>query len=411
MSETNWAGNVTYGAARLHRPATLDELRRIVAAARRLRVLGARHSFNAIADSDDLVTLAGLPTDVRVERAAGTVTVAGAMTYGALATALRPAGLALHNMASLPHISIAGAVATATHGSGDTSGNLATAVTALELLTSGGELVTVERGDPDFDGLVVALGAAGVVTRLTLDVEPAYEVRQRVFEQLAWERLHEHFDAVTAAGDSVSVLTRFGECVDAVWVKRRVTGAPEDVEPDLFGARASTADRHLIAGLDPAATTPQLGRPGLWSDRLPHFRMGYTPSSGAELQSEYLVPRAHALPAIDAVRALGDRITPLVQGCEIRTIAADGLWMSPQYGVDTVGLHFTWRPEPDAVARVLAALEDALAPFSARPHWGKLFLGCAGPLYPRRDDFAALIARYDPRGVFVNPWLSRYVFG
>jgi xylitol oxidase len=187
MSETNWAGNVTYGAARLHRPATLDELRRIVAAARRLRVLGARHSFNAIADSDDLVTLAGLPTDVRVERAAGTVTVAGAMTYGALATALRPAGLALHNMASLPHISIAGAVATATHGSGDTSGNLATAVTALELLTSGGELVTVERGDPDFDGLVVALGAAGVVTRLTLDVEPAYEVRQRVFEGLSWD--------------------------------------------------------------------------------------------------------------------------------------------------------------------------------------------------------------------------------
>jgi xylitol oxidase len=267
-------------------------------------------------------------------------------------------------------------------------------------VTSSGEVVRVARGDEDFDGLVVGLGALGAVTRITLDVEPAYELRQRVFEDLEWDALHEHFDAITAAGDSVSILTHWGARVDAVWVKSR-----EDVR-ELFGARPATVERHLIIGVDPANTTPQLGVPGLWSDRLPHFRMGFTPSHGEEVQSEYLVPRAHAPAAIEALRRLADRIAPLLQVCEIRTIAADRLWMSPQYERDTVGFHFTWRPEQQAVERVPAEIEPALAPFDARPHWGKLFLAPAGHHYERRPDFARLVERYDPRGAFRNAWLE-----
>jgi xylitol oxidase len=300
VTQVNWAGNYTYRAERLHRPSSLEQLRAIVAAAPRVRVLGTRHSFNDIGDSSELVTLAALPPDVVVDRAAGTVAFGAGITYGALAEALNREGLALHNLASLPHISVAGAIATATHGSGDANGNLATAVAAIELVTSSAELVTVSRGDADFDGLVVGLGALGAVTRLTLDVEPAYRVRQRVFEGLAWDALCEHFDEISASGYSVSVFTRWRSTADQVWVKSRVTDAPEQVRSELFGAPAATVDRHPILGVDAVNCTPQLGRPGLWSDRLPHFRLGFTPSSGEELQSELLLPREHAVGAIAA---------------------------------------------------------------------------------------------------------------
>jgi xylitol oxidase len=411
---TNWAGTHTYRAGVLHRPSTLDEVREIVAAAPHVRVLGSRHSFTDIGDSEQLVSLDGLPADVAVDRTNGTVSFGAALRYGELAEALHPEGLALHNLASLPHISVAGAVATATHGSGDANGNLATAVAGLELVTSDGEVVTVQRGDPDFDGMVVGLGALGAVTRLTLDVEPAYEIRQRVFEGLAWHALFEHYDAITAAGHSVSVFTRWGETTDQVWIKSRVGDAPEDVRPDLFGAVAATVDRHPILGIDPVNATAQLGRRGRWSDRLPHFRMGFTPSAGEEIQSEYLMPRRHAVAAIKAVRALGDALRPVLQVCEIRTVAADRLWMSYQYETDTVALHFTWTREPEAVARVLVDLEAALEPFEPRPHWGKLFVADAAaiaPRYERRPDFTRLVERLDPRGAFRNAWLERNVLG
>ena len=398
----------------VHHPSTLEELRAIVAAAPRVRAAGSGHSFNDIADAPELVSLSALPADIAVDRSAATVSLGGGVTYGELAHALRDEGLALHNLASLPHISVAGAVATATHGSGDANGNLATAVAALELVTSSGDVLTAARGAADFDGMVVGLGALGVVTRLTLDVEPAYEVRQRVFEGLAWERLFEHFDAITAGGYSVSVLTRWGAEVDQVWVRSRVTDAAESVLPDLFGARPATVDRHPILGLDPVHCTPQLGRAGSWSDRLPYFRMGFTAGSGQELQSEYLVAREHAVAAIDAVRALGDRIRPVLQVCEIRTVAADRLWMSPQYRRDTVGIHFTWTLEPAGVVRVLGDLEPALAPFAPRPHWGKLFLADAATIaarYERLPDFARLLETLDPRGAFRNAWLEAHVLG
>src|SRR3954454_17541048 len=388
-----WAGTYTYRAEQLHRPASLAELQEIVAAAPKVHVLGSRHSFTDIADSTELITLEALrtteamPAAVVVDPDAGTVSFGAGMKYGELAEVLTDEGLALANLASLPHISVAGAVATATHGSGVGNGNLATAVAAMELVTSDGELRRLVRGDADFPGAVVGLGALGVVTRLTLDVQPAYEVRQSVFEDLSWNRLAWHFEEIVSSGYSVSVFTMLRDTVDRVWVKSRShEAAPES----MFDARPATVDRHPIPGLDPTPSTPQLGRPGPWSDRLPHFRMGFTPSAGEEIQSEYLVPREHALAAIDAVRELAERITPLLMVCEIRTIAGDDLWMSTAYGRDSVGLHFTWRREPVAVEAVLAELERALTPFGARPHWGKLFLATANeaaPLYERYADF------------------------
>ena len=409
MSEagSNWAGTYAYRAQALHRPETVEHLQELVARTQRVRVLGSRHSFSDIADSAELVSLDALPAEIVVD--GGTVTCGAAVRYGELAEVLHAEGVALHSLASLPHISVAGAVATATHGSGDTSGNLATAVAGLELVTSGGDVLTARRGDADFDGLVVGLGALGAVTRVTLDVEPAYEMAQRVYEGLTWDALFGHFDAITAAGDSVSVFTLWEE-TSSVWVKSRAD-APRD---ELFGALPATGERHPIPGLDPVHCTRQQGVPGRWSDRLPHFQMGFTPSAGEEIQSEYLVARTHAPAAIAAVRALGDAVRPALQVTEIRTVAADRLWLSPQYGQDTVGIHFTWKREPELVSRLIGAIEVALAPFAARPHWGKLFHTGAATIadrYERLPDFRRLAERLDPRGAFRNDWLERHVLG
>jgi alditol oxidase len=412
VTEVNWAGTHAYRAARIHRPSTVEEVREIVARAPRIRVLGSRHSFSDVADSAELVTLEGLPADAVVDRERMTVSVGAGVKYGELAEALNAEGLALRNLASLPHISVAGAIATATHGSGDANGNLATAVAGLELVTSDGELIDVARDDADFEGLVVGLGALGAVVRISVAIEPSYEIRQRVFERLAWDALFEHFDAIAATGYSVSVFTRWGEDVEQVWIKSRVTDAPEEVRDELFGAVAATVDRHPIIGLDPVNCTPQLGVPGLWSDRLPHFRMGFTPSKGDEIQSEYFVPRPQAVAAIEAMRGLGDRLEPLLLVSEIRTMAADRLWMSPQYGQDTAAFHFTWKREPEAVLRALADVEAVLRPFGARPHWGKVFVARASdiaPLYERLGDFVGLVERLDPREAFRNAWLEERV--
>ncbi|MGA2757548.1 MAG: D-arabinono-1,4-lactone oxidase [Solirubrobacteraceae bacterium] len=413
MREVNWAGNVVYTAEHVQRPASVDELRELLARAPRIHVLGSRHSFNTIADSSELVSLRGLPCELDVDRAAGTVTCSGAITYGELARELAAERLALANLGSLPHISLAGSVSTATHGSGDRCGNLATAVAGLELVTSTGELIRARRGDPDFDGLVVGLGALGAITRVTLDVEPAYEVSQVVYEGLSWQALDESFDELTAAGYSVSVFTRWGDEAGQLWVKRRVNA--EIAAPrELFGARAAAAQVHPIPGGDPAACTPQLGAAGPWHDRLSHFRLEFTPSAGEELQSEYLLARADARAAIEALRRLAPQIRPLLHIGEIRTVAADELWMSPEYRRDAVGLHFTWLREERRVESLLAQIEAALAPLHPRPHWGKLFLARAdaiAPRYERHADFVALQARLDPRGAFCNDWLAERVLG
>jgi xylitol oxidase len=409
---TNWAGNHTYHAARVHEPETIEELQRLVAAGGRLKALGSRHSFNDVADTPGAqISLARLGPAPVLDPERRTVTVGGGIRYGELARELHRAGFALHNLASLPHISVAGACATATHGSGNGNGNLATAVRELELVVAGGERVTLsrERDGERFNGAVVHLGALGVVSQLTLDVVPAFEVRQDVYLDLPLDALESHFDAITGRGYSVSLFTDWQtDTVNQVWVKRLADGAPSEAE--LFGARPAPCRMHPIAALSAEACTEQRGIPGPWHERLPHFRLDHTPSAGEELQSEYFVARQHALAAVRAVAALRERLAPLLLISEVRTIAADSLWMSPCYGQACVALHFTWKKDWPAVRELLPELETRLAPLNARPHWGKLFTmppERLDALFPRLADFRALARAFDPRGQFRNTFLER----
>lgn len=419
VSERNWAGNLAYSAARFHRPATVEQVQAIVRASSKLRALGSRHSFNTIADTPaDLVSLERLDKLVALDRERGTVTVEAGIKYGHLGAYLHGEGFALHNMASLPHISVAGACATATHGSGDRNGNLATAVTALEFVAADGELVALsrERDGDTFLGAVVGLGALGVVTRMTLAVEPAFSVQQEVYVDLPVAQLEANFEAIESGAYSVSLFTDWQRnTVNEVWLKRRLPGdAALPVAAELFGATLATNALHPIAALSAESCTIQEGIPGPWHERLPHFRMEFTPSSGDELQTEYFVPRHHALAAMRAVAALRDRLAPVLMISEVRTIAADALWMSPCYGQECVGLHFTWQPNWTAVQALLPLIEQQLAPFEPRPHWGKVFTMPAAQVqarYPRLADFRALLRQYDPQGKFRNAFVDTYIFG
>jgi len=401
----NWAGNHVYRAAEVHRPATVAQMREIVARAPRVHALGTRHSFSDVGDATELVALDAVAAEVDVDRQAGAVTCSAWLRYGELAEALAEHGVALHNLASLPHISIAGAIATATHGSGDRYGNLATAVTALDVLGSDGEIAHVARGDVDFDGAVVNLGSLGVMLGVTLAIEPAYEVSQTVYERLGWDALEANFDAVTSAGDSVSLFTTYARPhVEQVWVKRRLpVAAPAPAE--LFSAASAVADVHPIAGVSAENCTPQLGVAGPWWERLPHFKMGFTPSSGDELQSELFVARSDALAAIGVLRGLAGELAPSLQISEIRTIAADSLWMSPHYERDSMAFHFTWQRDVPQAMAIINRVETALSEFAPRPHWGKLFTTPAR--YPRQQDFLDLLDRFDPTHKFRNAWFDR----
>lgn len=415
LEKTNWAGNVVFGASRRVAPTSIEELQVVVAGCGRARPVGTRHSFNTIADTTGtLISTARLPGLIRVDPGAGEVTVSAGTRYATLARELHAQGFALPNLASLPHISVAGACATATHGSGDRNGNLATSVVALELVTATGDLRTLRRGvDPDFAGQVVALGALGVVVAVTLDLVPTFQVRQDVYQGLTRAALLDHVEEIFSAAYSVSAFTDWSSTPSRLWVKRRVvegTGEADPAPVEMFGARAVHHPAHPVPGLDPVHTTPQLGIPGPWHERLPHFRPGFTPSAGDELQSEYFVARRHAAAAIEAIHRIGDRIRPALQISELRTIAADDLWLSPAYRRDAMSLHFTWLPDEAAVARALAAIEHQLAPFDPRPHWGKVFTLPARTIRascPRATDFLQLAERHDPTGTFRNPYLAR----
>ena len=418
-ARTNWSGNLVYGARRFFVPETVDEAQAIVRAAQKLRALGSRHCFNRIADTGDTqVSLERLNRVVSLDRAAARVTVEGGIRYGELGPWLHAEGYALANLASLPHISIAGACATAAHGSGVRLGGLATAVAAIEFIDADGDLVTLSRDkDPDtFPGAVVSLGALGVITRLTLDVEPAFDVRQDVYRALPFAALEPHFDEIMAAGYSVSLFTDWrGEAVDQVWVKSKLAGGEKfEPAPSLFGARPATKNMHPLPALDAVHCTEQMGVPGPSYDRLPHFRMGFKPAIGEELQVEYFVPSEHAVEAVGTLHRWGDRMAPLLMVSEVRTIAADDLWMSPCYRQPCVAFHFSFRLDAPALDKFLPGLEEALAPFAPRPHWGKVFTmppETVRARYPKLPAFRNLLDARDPKGKFRNAFVERYVFG
>ncbi|MDE0460778.1 MAG: FAD-binding protein [Caldilineaceae bacterium] len=447
MSQRNWSENIRFASAEIHAPPTVEALQEIVRASRKVRVLGARHSFNDAAAIDAQVDVDGtqevsgdpswayislenLDAPVEFDHESGTVTCSGGITYGELCTQMHAEGVALHNTASLPHITVAGACSTGTHGSGDGNGNLATAVVGLELVTADGDLklMTLEKDREDFEGSVVALGGLGVVTRMTLAMEPAYSMQQYVYNDLPSTTLYENFDEIMSRAYSVSLFPDWqGDTVNQVWYKHRtgrwgVNGQqatePEAVDlglpSELYSAKAASTHLHPVPELSAEGLTLQMGIPGAWHDRLHHFQIDSTPASGDELQTEYFVPRAHAVPALQAVEGLRDRFRSMLWISEIRSVAADRLWLSQSYGTPTIGIHFSWRKNWPAVREVMPLVEEALAPFEVRPHWGKLFSMAPKQVqaaYPRMEDFKALLGSADPEGKFRNGYLDRYVFG
>jgi alditol oxidase len=409
----NWAGNIAFSTGQIERPASIEELQAIVRRANRIRVLGSGHSFNRIADTDGgLVSLSALSGIRKIDHAARTVTIEGGTTYAQLLPALHDAGYALENLASLPHITVAGAVSTATHGSGNGNRNLAAAVAGLELVTANGEIIHRQRGEPDFDGMVVGLGALGLVSALTLDIVPTFDIRQTVYLRLPLETLLANFDAVTGAAYSVSLFTRWqGDQIDQVWLKALATAG--EPAATLFGAPAADAPRHPLPGMDPGNCTLQMGVAGPWHERLLHFPIGFLASAGAELQSEHFVSRTVATRAIQALHAVQERFAPALFASEIRTIATDTLWLSPMQGQDMVGFHFTWKPEWERTLEAVHCVEEALAPFAPRPHWAKVFSLPAEVIrarYPRLPDFVALSNRLDPAGKFRNRFVNDLIF-
>ena len=438
MSLRNWSENIRFSSAPIHAPQTVEELQEIVRASRKVRVLGARHSFNDLAAIDGqadgdpethepveesswaYISLEKLNAPVTFDSSRGTVTCGAGITYGELCQRMHVEGVALHNMASLPHITVAGACATGTHGSGDGNGNLSTAVVGLELVTANGELrsLTHEENRETFEGAVVALGGLGVVTRVTLATEPAFAMQQYVYEDMASVDLYEHFDEVMSSAYSVSLFPDWqdGTC-NQVWLKHR-TGLWEEIatsdtpssgtEPvqdtilgqkELYGAKAAGTDLHPVTNLSPVGLTPQMGVPGPWHDRLPHFSVDSTPASGDELQTEFFVPRVHAVPALKAVEGLRDRFKSLLWISEVRSVAADRLWLSQSYGTPTIGIHFSWRKNWPALRELLPVVEEALSPYEVRPHWGKLFTLAPAQVqaaYPMMDQFRSLLQSFDP---------------
>ena len=406
---TNWAGNVAFAAPGFYRPSSLSELQALVARSARIRVLATGHSFNDLADSPGAqVSLAGLPPEVSVDSAASVARVAAGLSYAELAVRLDARGFALRNLASLPHISVGGATATATHGSGTANQNLAAAVVGLTLVTADGDLMELDSAD----GAVVHLGALGVVSSLTVALVPSFDVSQRVYENLPLEVLDDRFTDVMTSAYSVSLFTDWrAPRLTQVWIKQRLdVPAPLIQEASWFTATPASAARNPVPGASPDACTVQLGVPGRWYDRLPHFRPEFKPSAGDELQSEYLLPVAHAVPALHALNQIRDRLAPVLQICEIRVVAADQLWLSPCYRQDSVAFHFTWIADAAAARPVVMLAERQLAPFGPRPHWGKVFTTPREDLrapYERLPDFLDLMRRFDPSGKFRNAYTAR----
>jgi alditol oxidase len=413
----NWAGNLTYRAKDLVEPATVEEVQQSLAENANVRVLGTRHCFNKIADTNaTLLSTAKLNKVIAIDRKNKTVTVEGGMRYGEFCKDLHDAGFAIHNLASLPHISVAGAIATATHGSGMKNGNLATNVVAMELVTPKGEILNISRDkNPEiFNGAVVSLGCLGVVTKLTLDLVPAFDVRQDVFLNLPMAHLKTNLVELMSGGYSVSLFTDWqSDSINQVWVKNAVkSGAPFESRGEYYGAASADRNVHPILSMSPENCTEQMGVPGPWYERLPHFKMGFTPSSGEELQAEYFVPVKSAVDAVQAIAVLRNEIRPYILITEIRSIAADEFWVSPCYRQASIAIHFTLKQDIPGVNQLLPEIEKALAPFNARPHWGKLFTMDAKTLrsrYPRLDDFKNLVLKMDPEKKMRNEFVDQYV--
>lgn len=413
---SNWAGNLNYGTKNVYYPKTVEEVQEVVKQCSKLKALGSKHSFNTIANSkDNLLSLSDLNKVISLDTNNHLITVESGARYGDFAPYLDQHGYALENLASLPHITVAGATATGTHGSGVTHGNLSSQVAAIEFVNAKGDIVNLSKKDGDkFYGAVVNLGALGVVTKVTLNVIPTFKMKQVVYRNMPIDALKDHFADVEAKGYSVSLFTNWAnKNINEVWIKSIANANDAPADKELYGATLATKNMHPVEDQSAENTTDQMGVPGTWYERMPHFKMGFKPSTGKELQAEFFVPIEHAYEAIMAVETLHEKITPHLFITEIRTIKADDLWMSPCYKQTSVTIHFTFKQETDAVMQLLPLIEQQLMPFNVKPHWAKLFTLDPKILqsrYAKLADFKQLVASYDPDGKFRNDFLAKNLY-
>jgi xylitol oxidase len=399
----NWSKNVDFNDRAYLQTESLAELQELIRTHQKIRARGTAHCFNEIANTSSYaINLSQMPKTITVDPEKKSVFVAAGLTYGELAPVLHAQGWALSNMASLPHISIAGSISTGTHGSGIKNQNLANQVLSLDLVTAEGELRRIDRTNPAFNALVVGLGLGGIVYQYELKIERTYEIRQVIYPEIPLDVLQRNFDQIMGTAYSVSYFTDWSSAqVGNLWCKFR----DNEVIPESVGGSIKADKKyHPIPSVDPVACTEQLGVAGDWHDRLSHFKLEFTPSVGEEIQSEFFIDRKDALAAIEAVVQLGAEITPLLWITELRTIAADNLWLSGAFERDTLAIHFTWK-KTDAIYPVIEKVEAALRPFNYRPHWGKVFTADAEYLksvYPKLGEFKALVEALDPTHKFEN---------
>ena len=412
----NWAKNLTYSTNKVAYPTSTEAVQAMVKKTTKIRGLGSRHSFNAIADSQhQQICPKEMKSQIELNETAKTITVDAGLRYGDFCEELHEKGYALHNLASLPHISVAGACATSTHGSGVNNGSLATAVRAFELVKANGEVVQISRATDEalFNGAIVGLGGLGIITKLTLDVLPTFQMQQVVYQDMPMAALATHFETVMSSAYSVSLFTDWkNKNVNEVWIKSRIDAKEVVTGEEYFGGKLADRDLHPVITQSAESCTEQMGVEGAWYQRLPHFKMGFTPSSGDELQAEFFVSLENGYAAMAAVEQLHEKISPHLFISEIRTIAADNFWMSPCYKKACVAIHFTFKPHKEAVYQLIPQIEAALAPFGVRPHWGKLFTLAPAVLQSRIErlgDFKDLLREFDPSQKFVNAFLQKNI--
>ena len=406
----NWSKNVEFNDKSYLQPTSLVELQELIRTNPKVRARGTAHCFNEIANTSSVaVNLAKMPRVIDVSSESSSVKVSAGLTYGELAPELHNQGWALSNLASLPHISIAGSISTGTHGSGIQNQNLPNQVLSFDMVTAEGELRHINRTNPAFNALVVGLGLGGIIYQYELRIEPTFEVRQVIYPEIPLDVLQRNFDQIMGTAYSVSYFTDWSSAqVGNLWCKFR----DSEVIPDSIGGSAKADTKyHPIASVDPVACTEQREVPGNWHERLPHFKLEFTPSVGEEIQTEFFVDRKDSAAAIEAVSQLGAEITPLLWITELRTFAADNLWLSGAFERDCLAIHFTWK-KLDAIYPVIEKVEAALRPFNYRPHWGKVFTADATYLksvYPKMNEFQALVQALDPAKKFENTFTRTFL--
>lgn len=451
----NWCGNVRFGGTPLV-PESVEQLQEAVRLATPpIRVVGRGHSFSPLAEcvGGSLLCLARLNRvlDFRAPTSMGSmgsITVEGGTTYSEIARFLGRQG-ALRNLPSCPQFTVAGAIATATHGSGVTHQNLAADVTMLEFVAGDGSLICYEDGETAtlLEGLRVHLGCLGVVSRLTLVVCPFYEVETFCYIDVPLAPMIENLPALWTTCDSLSVWTSgFGRGPGAgtCWMVFRhfcphwkpSAAVPEHTPPQellLHGGSflQGPVNRYCTDPHEPVTITPTGKR--AWHDALTQtLHEGQeTSMTTTDIQAEFFVALQHAQAAIRAVwgtarewsfsspwGATGEPMKGLVDAMEFRQVKGDGAWLSPQH-IDSLGIHISFNSDPGRRAEVEACLhllEAALEPFDARAHWGKLAPLTTAParLEELYDDrlrcFRALCGVHDPSGKFRNVWVRRALF-